>query len=55
MTALMKEYDWAKSPVRVPQSWSPALRARTGPNYARCKNCRSLLYLDKAFSKTELN
>ena len=30
MTALMKEYDWAKSPVRAPQSWSPALRATLG-------------------------
>ena len=28
MTALMKEYDWAKSPVRAPKSWSPP-RSRT--------------------------
>src|SRR5579863_6102537 len=30
MAALIKEYDWAKSPVRAPQSWSPALRATLG-------------------------
>jgi PAS domain S-box-containing protein len=30
MAALMREYDWAKSPVGPPRSWSPALRATLG-------------------------
>jgi PAS domain S-box-containing protein len=30
MAALMREYDWAKSPVGPPRSWSPTLRATLG-------------------------
>jgi PAS domain S-box-containing protein len=30
MATLIKEYDWAKSPVGAPRSWSPSLRATLG-------------------------
>src|ERR1700748_2586764 len=30
MAALMRDYDWAKSPLGAPRSWSPSLRATLG-------------------------